>query len=129
MAARTKIHSNSQRPPSIFCISGIRTATGQRRPNTTTENEPTDTGPGEYRSCARLIESREGWTMRESIVKRCSFAIICAVLFVGSTGLSRPAVSKAEDDFQLVNVAEGIYAAIAKPGGLASGNAGFIAGD
>jgi len=67
--------------------------------------------------------------MRESIVKRCSFAIICGVLFVGSTGLSHPPASRAEDDFQLVSVAEGIYAAIAKPGGLASGNAGFIAGD
>ncbi len=39
------------------------------------------------------------------------------------------AASKAEDDFQLVKVADGIYAAIAKSGGLASGNAGFIVGD
>lgn len=38
-------------------------------------------------------------------------------------------VPKAEDDFQLVKVAEGVYAAIAKPGGLASGNAGFVIGD
>jgi glyoxylase-like metal-dependent hydrolase (beta-lactamase superfamily II) len=37
--------------------------------------------------------------------------------------------SKAEDDFKLVQVAEGVFAAIAKPGGLASGNAGFIVGD
>ncbi len=36
---------------------------------------------------------------------------------------------KAEDDFTLVKVAEGIYAAIAKSGGLASGNAGFVVGD
>jgi len=36
---------------------------------------------------------------------------------------------KAEDDFQLVQVADGVYAAIAKPGGLASGNAGFVIGD
>ena len=36
---------------------------------------------------------------------------------------------KAEDDFQLVKVADGVYAAIAKPGGLASGNAGFVVGD
>src|SRR5215813_8121859 len=36
---------------------------------------------------------------------------------------------KAEDDFQLVKVAEGVYAAIAKTGGLASGNAGFVIGD
>src|SRR6266404_9123469 len=36
---------------------------------------------------------------------------------------------KAEDNFQLVKVADGVYAAIAKPGGLASGNAGFVVGD
>ncbi len=35
----------------------------------------------------------------------------------------------AEDDFQLIRVADGVYAAIAKPGGLASGNAGFVIGD
>jgi cyclase len=39
------------------------------------------------------------------------------------------ATPKAEDDFQLIKVAEGVYAAIAKPGGLASGNAGFVIGD
>ena len=36
---------------------------------------------------------------------------------------------KAEDDFTLVKVADGVYAAVAKSGGLASGNAGFIVGD
>jgi len=36
---------------------------------------------------------------------------------------------KAEDDFELAQVADGVFAAIAKPGGLASGNAGFIIGD
>ncbi len=35
---------------------------------------------------------------------------------------------KAEDDFQIVKVADGVYAAIAKSGGLASGNAGFVIG-
>src|SRR6266850_22923 len=39
------------------------------------------------------------------------------------------AAPKVEDDFQLVKVADGVYAAIAKPGGLASGNAGFVIGD
>jgi len=39
------------------------------------------------------------------------------------------AAPKAEDDFQLVKVADGVYAAIAKPGGLASGNAGFVIGE
>src|SRR2546423_846757 len=38
-------------------------------------------------------------------------------------------VPKPEDDFQIVKVADGVYAAIAKPGGLASGNAGFVIGD
>src|SRR5437762_8841454 len=48
---------------------------------------------------------------------------------LGAVGMARPTTPKAEDDFQLVQVADGIYAAIAKPGGLASGNAGFIVGD
>src|SRR5215510_1313860 len=39
------------------------------------------------------------------------------------------AAPKAEDDFQLVKVADGVYAAIARPGGLASGNAGFVIGE
>jgi cyclase len=36
---------------------------------------------------------------------------------------------KAEDDFTLVKVADGVYAAVAKSGGLASGNAGFVVGE
>src|SRR6202022_342888 len=36
---------------------------------------------------------------------------------------------KAEDDFQLVKVADGVYAAIAKSEGLALGNAGFVIGN
>lgn len=51
----------------------------------------------------------------------------CAVLV--ATVMARSTAPKAEDDFKLVKVADGIYAAIAKPGGLASGNAGFIVGD
>lgn len=39
------------------------------------------------------------------------------------------AALKPEDNFTLVKVADGVYAAIAKSGGLASGNAGFIVGD
>jgi cyclase len=42
---------------------------------------------------------------------------------------SKATAPKTEDDFQLVRVADGVYAAIAKPGGLASGNAGFVIGD
>src|SRR5205807_3787235 len=37
--------------------------------------------------------------------------------------------TRTQDDFQLVKVADGVYAAIAKPGGLASGNAGFVIGN
>ncbi len=47
----------------------------------------------------------------------------------GHTAASRINVTpKAEDDFQSVKVADGVYAAIAKSGGLASGNAGFVIG-
>jgi cyclase len=45
------------------------------------------------------------------------------------TRLRRVPVPKAEDNFTLVKVADGVYAAVAKPGGLASGNAGFVVGD
>ena len=41
-----------------------------------------------------------------------------------SVGMFKP-----EDDFTLVKIVDGVYAAIAKPGGLASGNAGFVSGD
>lgn len=60
--------------------------------------------------------------------------LIAIVIFV-AIGSARPhpgktsAAPKAEDDFQLIKVADGVYAAIAKPGGLASGNAGFVIGD
>jgi glyoxylase-like metal-dependent hydrolase (beta-lactamase superfamily II) len=56
----------------------------------------------------------------------CALALALAML----SGLPQATASpKAEDDFQLVQVADGIYAAIAKSGGLASGNAGFVIGD
>jgi len=51
---------------------------------------------------------------------------VCLVLNPGQT--TTTAAAKAEDDFTIVQVADGVYAAIAKPGGLASGNAGFIIG-
>ena len=53
------------------------------------------------------------------------------ILIAGLVSISTPGINatpKAEDDFQIVKVADGIYAAIAKPGGLASGNAGFVIG-
>jgi len=46
---------------------------------------------------------------------------------VPNAGLTAPV--KAEDDFTVVKVADGVYAAVAKSGGLASGNAGFIVGN
>ena len=60
---------------------------------------------------------------RASIVTLVCAAVLAAISITSSASL------KAEDNFQLVKVAEGVYAAIAKPGGLASGNAGFIIGD
>lgn len=59
--------------------------------------------------------------------------LIATVMLVAISSAPYPAgtlaAPKAEDDFQLVKVADGVYAAIAKPGGLASGNAGFVIGD
>ncbi len=58
--------------------------------------------------------------------------VLLAVLIAG---LGTPIQSatiltpKAEDDFQIVKVAAGVYAAIAKSGGLASGTAGFVIGN
>jgi len=62
-------------------------------------------------------------------MRRVSIFAMIGLVFLGGVGMARPAASKAEDDFQLVKVAEGVYAGIAKAGGLASGNAGFIVGD
>src|SRR5438270_1855182 len=54
----------------------------------------------------------------------------CLVLSGAAHSTSKTtAPAKAEDDFQLVKVAKGVYAAIAKSGGLASGNAGFVIGE
>src|ERR1043165_2594897 len=62
--------------------------------------------------------------------KLCASIFVCVLALVMLCGsLGATASLKAEDDFQLVQVADGVYAAIAKPGGLASGNAGFVIGD
>ena len=64
--------------------------------------------------------------------KRLTLALV-AIALVIATGSFDPqkvrGAPKAEDDFQLIKVADGVYAAIAKPGGLALGNAGFVIGD
>jgi cyclase len=64
-----------------------------------------------------------------------SIPILIAIVIAVAIGSAQPyasrtaAAPKAEDDFQLIKVADGVYAAIAKPGGLASGNTGFVIGD
>ncbi|MEK6334973.1 MAG: MBL fold metallo-hydrolase [Acidobacteriota bacterium] len=58
-----------------------------------------------------------------------AIGLAVATVSVPPTPFKATATPKAEDDFQLVKVAEGVFAAIAKPGGLASGNAGFVIGD
>jgi cyclase len=67
-------------------------------------------------------------------MRRAALLSVVALSLIGIAttnfvGKASSGLSKAEDDFQLVKVADGIYAAIAKPGGLASGNAGFVVGD
>src|SRR3989454_9967813 len=66
------------------------------------------------------------------MTRRLVALIVLCLLVIGLTlpcELRTAPAQKAEDDFQLVKVADGVYAAIAKPGGLASGNAGFVVGD
>ncbi len=60
---------------------------------------------------------------------KTSIAVIVVVALASIAPLRNETARKAEDDFQLVKVADGVYAAIAKSGGLASGNAGFVVGD
>lgn len=62
-------------------------------------------------------------------MRRTSIVTMIGVVLLSAVGVARPSPPKAEDNFQLVKVAEGVFAGIAKPGGLASGNAGFIVGD
>src|SRR5881397_409977 len=59
---------------------------------------------------------------------KTSIAAIVVVALASIAPLRNETARKAEDDFQLVKVADGVYAAIAKSGGLASGNAGFVIG-
>src|SRR5947199_2335537 len=66
-------------------------------------------------------------------MKRSLTLALVVIALVIATGSFAPekvrGEPKAADDFELVKVADGVYAAIAKPGGLASGNAGFVIGD
>jgi glyoxylase-like metal-dependent hydrolase (beta-lactamase superfamily II) len=72
-----------------------------------------------------LIETDER-SMKKLLILLITIGIGLVVIPSLPTTTAAP---KAEDDFTLVQVADGVYAAIAKPGGLASGNAGFIIGD
>lgn len=56
-------------------------------------------------------------------------AVIVFSLIAPRSTIHTTAAAKPEDNFTLVKVADGVYAAIAKAGGLASGNAGFVVGD
>ncbi len=58
-----------------------------------------------------------------------AIVLTLAIVSMRSCEGKTAAAPKAEDDFQLVKVADGVYAAISKSGGLASGNAGFVIGD
>src|SRR2546423_14535136 len=61
---------------------------------------------------------------------KIQFLMIAIVIGIFScAGTLACPVPKSEDDFQIVKVADGVYAAIAKSGGIASGNAGFVIGD
>lgn len=62
--------------------------------------------------------------MRRTILI-ATFVVSCLTSLTTAT---KPSLT-AQDDFTLVKVAEGIFAATAKTGGLASGNAGFVVGD
>lgn len=52
-------------------------------------------------------------------MRSVSIVTTMALVFLGAGGFASLASPKAEDNFQLVKVAEGVYAGIAKPGGLA----------
>ena len=57
-------------------------------------------------------------------------ALLFALLTPGNAKLkTQTPGSNASDDFTVVKVADGVYAGIAKVGGLATGNAGFVIGD
>ncbi len=66
--------------------------------------------------------------MTRRTIHRGAYLLTLIAGLVLSSAPRIDAIPKAEDDFQIVKVADGVYAAIAKPGGLAQGNAGFVIG-
>jgi glyoxylase-like metal-dependent hydrolase (beta-lactamase superfamily II) len=63
-------------------------------------------------------------------MKRLTVLIAISLgLTLGPDVSSAQTQNRPQDDFTLVKVAEGVFAATAKSGGVASGNAGFVVGD
>jgi cyclase len=62
-------------------------------------------------------------------MKRLVLTLIGLAVLTGSSASRGQTPDKPQDDFKLVKVAEGVFAATAKAGGVASGNAGFVIGD
>jgi glyoxylase-like metal-dependent hydrolase (beta-lactamase superfamily II) len=64
------------------------------------------------------------------LIKLIVLATVILFSLIASRSITNTtAALKPEDNFTIVKVGDGIYAAIAKTGGLASGNAGFVVGD
>src|SRR6267154_2832338 len=84
----------------------------------------------EIRSAAGLVDLNkigESEIMRK-ILSSFLAIFVCAIVItpLRSNTIAAP---KAEDDFQLIKVAEGVFAGISIPTGFAGSNAGFIIGD
>ena len=68
--------------------------------------------------------------MKTAIYSLGIVVFLIGFIFSRSANLKTNALPfKADDDFSITKVTDGVYAAIAKSGGVASGNAGFIVGD
>lgn len=65
-------------------------------------------------------------------MKTTNFLIVGGMVWailLSTAAIPRSAALQPEDNFTLVKIADGVYATIAKSGGLATGNAGFVSGD
>lgn len=66
---------------------------------------------------------------RNTLLFAISLVVLCLSAGANTGAVDSRSQAKPQNDFQLVKVAEGVYAGIARSGGLASGNAGFVVGD
>lgn len=66
---------------------------------------------------------------RISLALGLTLVFLCPTVTTHTAAVTPVARPSAVDDFQLVKVADGVFAATARPGGLASGNAGYVIGD